>query len=311
MKLFNIEKDLLSHIRTQTFKLEKDIQNLIENNLEELFNLEFVQSEMSIQNFRFDTLCYDRESNSFVIIEYKKGTSYSVIDQGYTYLSVLLNNKSDFILEYNETKKNTLKREDIDWSQSRIIFISPKFSDYQKHSINFKNVPFELWEITRFQNGTLGLNKIETNSDVDINSVSSSSNDQNVVQQVSKEVVKIDEEYHLTKSENRPEWVIEMYYKLKERILQFGDDIEVKPLKQTIGFKRYRTFTDIIIYNKGIGVLLNLNKGELDDPLDKTEDLSEKGHWGNGDYRIWLKSEDDFEYTIGLIKQSYKSQEES
>lgn len=309
MKLYDLQEDTLTPIRTNPFDLEKDIQDLIEQNVDQLFGLEFVKSEMSIQGFRFDTLSYDKESNSFVIIEYKRGSSYSVIDQGYTYLSILLNNKSDFILEYNETKKDTLRRDDIDWSQSRIIFISPKFSEYQKTSINFKNVPFELWEITRFKNKTIGLNKIETNSDVDINTTSS--NEENVVKQVSKEVVKIDEEYHFNKSKNRPEWVIELYYKLKERILQLGDDIEVKPLKQTIGFKRYKTFTDIIIYNKGVGVLLNMNKGELDDPLDKTEDLSEKGHWGNGDYRIWLKNEEDFEYTIDLIKQSYKNQENS
>lgn len=309
MKLFNIENNSLSHIRTKLFELEKDIQDLIELNLDEIFGLEFVKSEMRIQNFRFDTLCYDRNSNSFVIIEYKKGSSYSVIDQGYTYMSVLLNNKSDFILEYNETQEETLKRDDIDWSQSRIIFVSPKFSEYQKHSINFKNVPFELWEITKFKNDTLGLNKIETNSDVDINSVSK--DDQNVVQQVSKEVVKIDEDYHLYKSKNRPEWVIEIYNKLKERILQLGDDIEVKAMKQTIGFKRYKTFTDLIIYNKGIGVVLNMNLEDVDDPLNKLEDLSDKGHWGNGNCRIWLMSKEDFEYTVGLIKQSYKNQENS
>lgn len=309
MKLYNLQEDTLTPIRTNPFDLEKDIQDLIEQNVDQLFGLEFVKSEMRIQGFRFDTLSYDKESNSFVIIEYKRGSSYSVIDQGYTYLSILLNNKSDFILEYNETKKDTLRRDDIDWSQSRIIFISPKFSEYQKTSINFKNVPFELWEITRFKNETIGFNRIETNSDVDINTTSS--NEENVVKQVSKEVVKIDEEYHLNKSKNRPEWVIELYYKIKERILQLGDDIEVKPLKQTIGFKRYKTFTDLIIYNKGIGVLLNMNKGELDDPLEKTEDLSEKGHWGNGDYRIWLKNEEDFEYTVDLIKQSYKNQGDS
>ena len=308
MKLFEFKGKKLSPIRSQSFSLEKEIQDVVEENLEELFGLELVKSEMSIGGFRFDTLCYDRENNSFVIIEYKKGSSYSVIDQGYTYLSILLNNKSDFILEYNETKNNLLKRDNIDWSQSRIIFISPMFSEYQKTSINFKNVPFELWEISRFKNNTIGLNKIETNSEVDINTTTT--DEKNVVKQVSKEVVKIDEDYHLHKSENRPEWVIELYYKLKERILQLGDDIEIKPLKQTIGFKRYKTFTDLIIYNKGIGVLLNLNKGELDDPLDKTEDLSDKGHWGNGDYRIWLKNEEDFEYTIDLIKQSYKRQEE-
>jgi predicted transport protein len=279
---------------------------VVELNVEELFGLEFVKSEMSIGGFRLDTLCFDRENNSFVIIEYKKGSSYSVIDQGYTYLSILLNNKSDFILEYNEVKDKTLKRDGIDWTQSKIIFISPKFSEYQKNSINFKNVPFELWEITQFQNQTIGLNKIETNSVVDINTTSS--DEKSVVKRVSEEIMTIDEEYHLGKSTNRPDSVIELYQKLKERILQLGDDIEQKFNKQTINFKRYSVFTDLIIYNKGVVVVVNLKKGELDDPLQKTEDLSEKGHWGNGDYKLMVKSEDDIEYCMSLIKQSYNTQ---
>jgi predicted transport protein len=306
MKLYSIKDKKLNYVRSQPFGLEKEIQDVVELNVEELFGLEFVKSEMSIGGFRLDTLCFDRENNSFVIIEYKKGSSYSVIDQGYTYLSILLNNKSDFILEYNEVKDKTLKRDGIDWTQSKIIFISPKFSEYQKNSINFKNVPFELWEITQFQNQTIGLNKIETNSEVNINTTSS--DEKSVVKRVSEEIMTIDEEYHLGKSTNRPDSVIEVYQKLKERILQLGDDIEQKFNKQTINFKRYSVFTDLIIYNKGVVVVVNLKKGELDDPLQKTEDLSEKGHWGNGDYKLLVKSEDDIEYCMSLIKQSYNKQ---
>lgn len=306
MKLYSVKDKKLNYIRSQPFGLERDIQDLVEQNVEELFGLEFVKSEMSIGGFRLDTLCFDKENNSFVIIEYKKGSSYSVIDQGYTYLSILLNNKSDFILEYNEVKDKTLKRDGIDWTQSKIIFISPKFSEYQKNSINFKNVPFELWEITQFQNHTIGLNRIETNSEVDINTTST--DEKSVVKQVSKEIVTIDEDFHLGKSSNRPDSVVELYYKLKERILQMGDDIEVRYNKQTINFKRYSVFTDLIIYNKGVVVVINLKKGELDDPLRKTEDLSGKGHWGNGDYKLLVKSEDDLEYGISLIKQSYNKQ---
>lgn len=306
MKLFQLKDKTLTPIRSNPFSVEKDIQNVVEHNLGELFGLEFVKSEMSIVGFRLDTLCFDKENNSFVIVEYKKGTSYSVIDQGYTYLSILLNNKSDFILEYNETKGMNLKRDEIDWSQSRIIFVSPKFSDYQKNSINFKNVPFELWEITRFQNDTIGMNRIETNSDVDINTTST--DEKNVVKRVSEEIVKIDENYHIKGSSKRPEGIIELYFILKDRIMGLGTDVEIKFNKQTIGFRRNTVFTDLIIYNKWIVVMLNLKKGELNDPLGLTEDISSKGHWGSGDYRITIKQEDELEYVISLIKQSYNKQ---
>jgi len=306
MKLYELKGDKLNHIRSNSFTLEREIQQIVEQNVDELFGLELVKSELTVGGFRFDTLCFDKENNSFVIIEYKKGTNYSVIDQGYTYLSILLNNKSDFILEYNETKEMNLKRDGIDWSQSRIIFISPKFSEYQKHSINFRNVPFELWEITRFQNDTIGLNRIEIKSDVDIKTTTTDEKD--VVKRVSQEIVKVDEEYHLKRSSNRPEHIVELYFTLKDRILGLGDDVEVKFNRQTIGFRRGSVFSDIIIYNKGIVVMFNLKKGELNDPLGLTEDVSEKGHWGSGDYRITIHKVEEIEYVISLIKQSYNKQ---
>ena len=42
------------------------------------------------------------------------------------YLNLMLTNKADFILEYNESSHSShnLKREEVDWSQSRMIFIS-------------------------------------------------------------------------------------------------------------------------------------------------------------------------------------------
>ncbi len=151
MNLYISENNKLKQIDKDTFGLEKNIQSLVETNLEAIFNLEFVSSEFIINDFRIDTLAYDNENNCFVIIEYKKGSSYSVIDQGYSYMSTMLNNKSDFILEYIEKTNNTLKKTDIDWSQSRIIFVSPSFNSYQKNSVNFKDVPFELWEIKKFK----------------------------------------------------------------------------------------------------------------------------------------------------------------
>ena len=114
MDLYNLKNKKLNQIDQKPFNLEKDIQSVVEQNTQELFNIDFVTSEFSLGDFRIDSLCYDDENKSFVIIEYKKGKSYSVIDQGYSYLSLMLNNKSDFILEYNENKKNSLKRGDVD-----------------------------------------------------------------------------------------------------------------------------------------------------------------------------------------------------
>jgi hypothetical protein len=171
MDLYLLNNDKFEEIKGSPFQLEKDVQKLIEQNTEVLFNLEFVCSEFPIEQFRLDTLCFDGDTKSFVIIEYKKGRSESVIDQGYSYLSTMLNHKADFILEYNEKKNINLKRDEVDWQSSRIIFISQEFSQYQKNSINFKDIPFELWEIKRFVNNHISLNQIQTNSNQSIKQI--------------------------------------------------------------------------------------------------------------------------------------------
>jgi hypothetical protein len=58
------------------------------------------------------------------------------------YLNLMLNNKADFILEYNDRSSgpSALKRTDIDWSQSRVLFVAPEFTKYQQYAIGFKDI---------------------------------------------------------------------------------------------------------------------------------------------------------------------------
>jgi len=305
MKLYSIIGNKLKNVSSNDFKLERDIQNLIETNLEELFNLQFVKSELKVKNFRIDTLGYDKENKSFVVIEYKKDRNFSVIDQGYTYMSLMLNNQSDFILEYNENCNGTIKRSDVDWTQSKVIFISPHFTDYQKHSINFKDVPFELWEIKRYENNLLGLILHKTTSDESISSISDS--ESSVVSEVSKEIQVYNEDYHLSQTKVQ-ESTKETYSSLKERVMNLGSDISLVPRKTYISFKRKTNFLDIHFLKDGLWCWINLKKGELDDPKNFSRDVSEIGHYGNGDYELFIKEDSDLDYVMFLINQSYKKQ---
>lgn len=296
----------LSVLPSDNFKLEREIQDIVEKNLPILFNLELVKSEFKIKNFRIDTLGFDRENKSFVVVEYKKDKNFSVIDQGYTYLSLMLNNKSDFILEYNENCSDNLKRNDVDWSQSKVIFISPQFTEYQKHSVNFKDVPFELWEIKRHQNGIIGMNQLKTTSDESI-STTIVENTESIVGSVTKEVKIYNEDYHL----NQPkvlQQTKEVYFNLRERIINIGDDVEIVPRKTYIGFKRKTNFFDILIGKSNLWCWLNLKKGELDDPKNICRDISNIGHYGNGDYDLYIQEDSDLDYIMFLIKQSYNKQ---
>ena len=299
MDLYKIKKDTLEPIERESFNLEKNIQSLVENNIETLFNLEFISTEFSVGDFRLDSLCFDNETNSFVVIEYKKGSSYSVIDQGYSYMSVMLNNKSDFILEYIEKTGKTLKKSEVEFPQSRIIFISPSFNSYQKNSVNFKDVPFELWEIKKFSNNTISLNQIKGDS---TESVKTLSKGKGVIEKVSKEVKVYSEEDIVNFGDKR---IQSVYYSLRSSILDL-EDVKLQPRKKYIGFVKGRNICSVFVQKKKIKLWINLKIGELNDYKKLMRDVSHVGHHGIGDYEGFIDENTDLDYIITLIKQSYE-----
>lgn len=299
MALFEI-REKLEYIKEKPFKLEREIQDLTEQNLQMVFGLDFVKSEFSLNNFRIDTLAFDKEANAFVIIEYKRDKNFSVIDQGYAYLSLMLNNKADFILEFNENLDKTLKRGDVDWSQSRVMFVSPAFTTYQREAINFKDLPIELWEIKRYENNTVAYEQIQKAKAQE--SIKTISKTDRTIDHVAKEIKVYSEQEHLN---NVNEEIKELYERFKNAILNL-DDLEIKPKKKYIAFVAGRNVVDILPQKKTLKIWINLTKGELEDPKGIMRDVSTTGHWGNGDYEIQITNDDDLEYILSLIKQSIR-----
>ena len=302
MFLYNINGDKLEEIKEIPFKKEIELHKLCESNLENVFGLKFVRREFAFNNFRIDSLAFEESSNAFVIIEYKNTSSFSVIDQGYAYLSLLLNNKADFILEYNENCNNSLKRDDVDWSQSRVIFVSPTFNNYQKESINFKDLPFELWEVKKFSNNTVYFNAITPSKTSE--SIKTITKVSEQTELVNKEVKVYTEEDHF---ENSSEDIIDLYNKIKEFILSLNDGITIKAKKLEIGFLyNNKIMVDIHLQKKALKIWLNTKTGTIDDSKKIAKDMSKTGHWGNGDYEILISDDEEVEYIFSLIKQVYK-----
>jgi predicted transport protein len=301
MPLYRIDNQLVYDIRIQPFRLEKDLQSIVEANLSALLNLELVKSEFSIRQFRIDTLAYDKESKAFIIIEYKRDQHKSVIDQGFAYLALLLNNKADFILEYNEQLGRNMKRDEIDWSQSRVLFMAPSFTDFQRESINFRDLPIELYEARLYEGGVFTFNQVQKIGAKE--TIKTISKGNVAAEQVAKEVKVYSETDHL---QGISEGFKELYELFKERVLSLGQ-IDIVPRKQYIAFKSRKNVVDVLFKKAGIKVMLNLRVGQLHDPSGLARNVSKVGHWGNGDYRVVFDSEDQLDDVMQLVKQSYKA----
>ncbi|MCB9365541.1 MAG: hypothetical protein H6587_13295 [Flavobacteriales bacterium] len=298
MIIYNTTGNKLVQVKEKPFKLEREIQSIFESNLQNIMGLLFVKSEFTIKNKRIDTLAYDKQTNAFIIIEYKRDKNYSVVDQGLTYLNLMLQNKAEFILTYNETLKDILHSKDVDWSQSRVAFVSPSFTDNQISASDFKDFGIELWEIKQFENNTISINTIKKSSGAP--SIKPLLENSDSLKEVKENIKVYTEEDHFS---NGSDYIIELYEKFKFSILNLTDGIEILPQKYYIAFKKGSNISDIEIQKKSLKIFINAKIGTLDDPKGLVKDVSNIGHRGNGDYQIQIENDKDLEYIMSLIKQ--------
>ena len=302
MALYKYTSTVFSEIKEKPFKLEREIQRMFETNLSQIMGLVMVKSEFTIKDRRIDTLAFDAQSKSFVIIEYKRERNASVIDQGFTYLSLMLQNQADFILEYNETQPKSLKRDDVDWSQTKVIFVSQGFTPNQREAVNFKDLAIELWEVKRYENDSVSITPIRrSHASASIKTVMQNKQE---YKEVTENIKEYSEENLL---KGKSDDVVELYESYKNAILSLDTDIEVKPQKWYITFKKANNHICAIETQKsGIKITINVPKGCLDDSKHLTRDVASIGHFGNGDYAIKVSDTKYLEYIMSLIKQAIK-----
>lgn len=290
-KKYNTSYKLLPE---KPINLEKDIQKVIESNLDVFFGLEFITSEFKVAQFRCDTFAFDSESKSFVVIEYKKRTDKGLFDQGLGYFELMSSRQADFLTEYNESKNMSLQRKDVDWSQSKIIFISPGFNKSQIQAANFK-VNIELWEIHLYDN-ILELNKIHSDNETPLP----------VGEKQAKVIEKFKaytEEFHYKQRDT--EKTRPLYEKFRHRILLIPN-VQMNVKKHYIAFKTNFNFVSFTLLKSKLVINLVFDEKESKDPRGLVQNLSDKGHWGAGNHAIYVTDDKDIDYIMGIILNSYK-----
>ena len=255
MALYLNQNNKLKEVEEKSFKLEREMQKVFEENLNTVMGLELVKSECTIKNRRIDTLAFDKQSSAFIIIEYKRDKSLSVVDQGFTYLSLMLENKADFIVEYNECLGGKLKREDVDWSQTRVAFVSTSFTDNQIQATNFKDIAIELWEVKRYENNTISISQIKKSRSAE--SIKPLTQQNQSLKTIADEIKVYTEEDNL---KNGSEQTVELYEKFKNAILNLADGIEIKQLKNYIAFKKDKNVVGIIVQRSALKLMESLIK---------------------------------------------------
>lgn len=298
MAIYSIKNKKLQEVHEQPFRLEREIQEIFEANLSDVMGLRLVRSEFTIKNKRIDTLAYDEQSKAFIIIEYKRDKNISVVDQGFTYLGLMLENKADFVLEHQVQLDSNLRMTDVDWSQTRVAFVSPSFTDNQVQATNFKDIAIELWEIKRYTNGTVAISPVKkSKSAASIKPITQQNTE---LKSIADEIRVYTEEDHRS---GTSEEIFELYEKFRDAILNLADDIEIKPQKFYVAFKKDGNIACLEMQKKKMKIYIGAKAGTLDDPKRLAKDVSNIGHYGTGDYEVQVSNDNDLEYIMSLVKQ--------
>lgn len=282
--------------------LEKDLQKVIEENLEELFSLQFVETEVSIENVRFDTFALDKENNSPVIIEYKRSFEKSLFDQGMEYLNILFSRKADFVIKLHKKLGIAADMSTINWSNARIIFVAEKYSDRQKRAISFNGLPIELWTFEWFSNDYFRLDPVLLNKEAGILDLSKSISDEfSPISKIKREIKEYSRESHL---ENKSQLIVELFEKLENSILELGDIREICR-QQYIGFynNNGRSLAATKILKSKIQVEFGKERdSEIFMKYDKVIDIS-KNKWAHS-FMIEINNEDDIDQVLLILKKA-------
>lgn len=301
--LFQKTQNTLKTVDQMDFKLEKEIQKLLEDNLEIVFGLQFLETEFQLQNMRFDTVAYDEENVAFVIIEYKKVRNASLVDQRYAYLHTVLDRKAELVLLYNKVKKDNKQVSDFSWDQTRIYFVSPAFSKFQLAATGFRSMPFKLFEIKQYAGELIEITEKENRTETDCEFA-----DQNKLMESVNREVKVWTFDDYCKKINPGEKVLELYYHLADSVSDITS-FSVDYKKVYIAFKAKRTnIFDCAFTKKKLKIWLNLRWDELEDIPSGLSviNVSDIGHHGNGDYQFDISSDAEIEMLIPLIRKVYE-----
>lgn len=292
IKLFSISDTVKERTSSEVI-LERELQNLIEQNMELFFGVRFLKSEYVITNGRMDSIGID-ENNSPVIFEYKRSQNENVINQGLFYLDWLLDHKADFKLLVIE-KMGMEAAENIDWSVPCVICIAHDFTKYDVHAVNQMQRNIKLVSYRKYDKDLILFEHLNAPVVKPISENPISDNESKSYQQKS----------HVEKLASASDDMKQLYYSICDYIESLGDDIVQNQLKFYLAYKKVQNMICMEIYNKQIILYLKLNPDTVTLEKGFTRDMRSTGHYGTGDLQITIKNIADFEKAKPLLDRAY------
>jgi len=288
--------------------VEKQIQKLIESQMETFLGVRFLATEYSTgktHRGRIDSLGLD-ENGCPVIVEYKRHTNENVINQGLFYLDWLLDHQAEFRwLVMEKLGKDVADK--IEWAGTRLLCIAADFTRYDEHAVAQINRNIELIRYKLFADDLLLLELVNSSSGEAVADF-----DEVVAAAKSKPAgpahAKGDKTFAEQVADSSPA-LLALYDQLRAHIMAQGEDVTEKPLKLYVAFRRLRNFVCATLYAKQdphVRLWLKLNPATVTFEDGFCRDVTSIGHWGTGDVEVMVRDQSSLEKARLLIDRAYQ-----
>lgn len=295
MPLFQDQAGRLSLVSQVDFALERDLQRLIENNLEEVFGCRLIASEFStgaVHAGRIDSLALSEDNNP-VIIEYKKVESAELLNQGLYYLNWILDHRGDFEIAAARALGDDVS---VDWSHVRVICVAPSYSKFSLNAVKQIGGGIELWQYHRYSNGFLELEEVFRSSDIRSTRYVSA-------KKAADRAPDPEYTYEAHAAKSNPE-LASIASDLREYLLGLNPSIAEVPVKLYVAYKLAKNVACVEFQKKRLAVFVKLDLSTT--PLPPiAKDMTNVGHYGTGNVEISLANSNDLEVAKDLIRAAY------
>lgn len=296
LKLLRVEGGCATEVTGRPFTLESELQALVERNMGTMLGVRFLASEFSTGDgygSRIDSLGLD-ETGSPVIVEYKRDTSQSVMNQALFYLDWLLDHPADFRALVQRVLGDGVV-DTIDWSRPRMICIASGFTRYDRHAVRHLGQSMDLVRYCSYGGGEMFTLILEESSAGRSLHGSRPPIKRAASRRAAAEV------NHLAGASPAMQ---QLFGELDSVLLGLGDVHRVS-LQTCLSYRTLKGFAWVVIQKASLVVTLPLDPKEVELSPGFTRNLRGLGHHGGGDVEVRIRSVGDIQAASDLFRRSF------
>ncbi|WP_433549094.1 DUF5655 domain-containing protein [Streptomyces sp. CA-294286] len=290
MRLFTVSDGVTAEVAARVAERERDVQVLVEANMEALLGVRFLASEYStgpVHGGRIDSLGID-ENGSPVVVEYKRGVDPGVINQGLYYLAWLVDHRAEFQFLVR-SRLGAEAAAQVQWTTPRLICVAGGYTRYDLHAVRQHRHAIDPVSYRLLGENMLSLETVAS-----------------VAGRTAVPQRRTTAERTAVPAAGMGDAMAELRAALDEVLVGLGEDVTQVERKQYRAYRRLRNFACVgSTQKRQVLVTLNVDPSQVELVEGFSRDVSELGHHGTGDLEVRLRTEPDLDRAHELLRLSY------